>query len=569
MDIDLEAILQTYVAESEEHLTKMEEALVGLESDPHDDKLLEAIFRGAHTIKGNSSSMGYPKVAGFAHVFEEVLQRFRSRTVAVNKNRISLLLASVDALHQMIPEAISGKEELRPEHVALLQRLARVDENDKPPESAAEHDVKPQRSQPFGRRKEDIKAWAERTGTIRIDTQKLDRMLDLAGELAIAQGRLRQNIDVRSQPGDEILEAQDQVERLSMDLQEQIMRIRMVPVGPIFRQYIRTVRDIAQAQGKSARLALAGEEVEVDMSIIEHLKDPLTHMIRNSLDHGIETSTIRESHGKDPCGQLTLTAAHEGSSIVIRIQDDGAGLQRDKILARAKTLGIMKEHEQISEQELFQLIFEPGFSTADRVSALSGRGVGMDIVRRNIEALRGTVSVDSEPGHSTTITIRLPLTLAIIEGFAVSLGDDTYVFPLHTVLECLELPTNQRSEITSQGVIDLRGEPLPYIRLRDWFGLDCKVPARESIVVIETDGWRAGIVVDSLIGTRQTVIKPLNNTLADLPGIAGSTILGNGRVAIILDVPGLMREVLRAQNHDSSWSGHTNATSSNSQQPSH
>ena len=204
--------------------------------------------------------------------------------------------------------------------------------------------------------------------------------------------------------------------------------------------------------------------------------------------------------------------------------------------------------DQIAEQELYQLIFEPGFSTAESVSALSGRGVGMDVVRRNIEALRGTVSVDSEPGQSTTITIRLPLTLAIIEGFAVSVGEDTYVLPLHTVLECVELPHSQRDDIRQQGVIDLRGEALPYIRLRDWFGLQNSSPSRESVVVIETDGWRAGIVVDSLLGTRQTVIKPLSNVFADLPGIAGSTILGNGRVAIILDVPGLMREVLRGQS---------------------
>lgn len=545
MEFDLAAILQTFIAECEEHFAKMEEALVGLEANPDDDKLLEAIFRGAHTLKGNAASLGYPKVAGFAHGFEELLQRFRNRALAVTPGRITLLLRSLDAMRQMVPEAIAGAEELSDSHIALLNQLATGNHDDLP--GAPESQAASMTRRPFGRRQSDVTAWVERAGTIRVDTAKLDRMLNLAGEIAIAQGRLRQVIEHGGIDKSEALEAQDQVERLSLELQEYIMKVRMVPVGPTFRQYIRTVRDVAQEHGKSALLSLDGEDVEVDVSVIEHLKDPLTHMIRNALDHGIEEPELRKSHGKDPCGTISLKAFHEGANIVIQVSDDGAGLRRNKIIERARLNGVVAEPEKLSDQDLYRLIFEAGFSTADAVTDLSGRGVGMDVVRRNIEALRGSVAVDSEPGKGTTISVKLPLTLAIIEGFGVGIGDDTYVLPLHSVIECIEMPVSERTHERAQGVINLRGEPLPYVRLRSWFDLASPRPNRENIVVVELDGAKAGLAVDSLQGSRQTVIKSLGEQFKDLPGISGSAIMGNGRVALILDVAALMREVIRAQ----------------------
>jgi two-component system, chemotaxis family, sensor kinase CheA len=343
------------------------------------------------------------------------------------------------------------------------------------------------------------------------------------------------------------LEAHAQLERLSMDLQEQIMKARMVPLGPIFRQYIRIVRDIAQGSGKVARLAIVGDDAEIDLSMVEQLKDPLTHMIRNALDHGLEMPEARRNRGKDACGVVTLEALHDGANIVIRLIDDGAGLNRDRIAARVRSLGLAAEPEQLADQELFKFIFEPGFSTAEKISDLSGRGVGMDVVRRNIEKLRGTIGIDSRSGEGTTITIRLPLTLAIIDGFGVGIGAETYVLPLHAVLECVELPEAERQNDSGCGVINLRGEPLPYIRLRDWFELSDQRPARENVVVIEVNGVKAGLVVEALHGAQQTVIKPLGRRFQGLPAIAGSAILGNGRVALILDVPSLMREVIRLQ----------------------
>lgn len=556
MEFDFEAILQTFMAECEEHFAKMEEALVGLEANPDNDKLLEAIFRGAHTLKGNSASLGYPRVAGFAHVFEEMLQRFRNRTLPVTQERITLLLRSLDAMRQMVPEAIAGGNELQPQHIELLNQLA----NGEPQELTAGHDRQPGDApgHPLGRSQADAAVWMERVGTIRVDTQKLDRMLNLAGEIAIAQGRLRQAIEQSGNDKNEALEAQDQVERLSLELQENIMKVRMVPVGPTFRQYIRTVRDVAQDHGKSALLILEGEDVEVDVSVIEHLKDPLTHMIRNALDHGIEPPETRKARGKDPCGAISLKAFHEGANIVIQVSDDGAGLDRKKIIERANLIGTVAEAEKLADQELYRMIFEPGFSTAEAVTDLSGRGVGMDVVRRNIEALRGSVSVDSDRGKGTTITLRLPLTLAIIEGFGVGIGEDTYVLPLHAVSECIEMPLSERCHGRPQGVINLRGEPLPYVRLRSWFELTSSRPNRENIVVVELDGAKAGLAVDSLQGARQTVIKSLGDEFRNIPGISGSAIMGNGRVALILDVSALMREVIRFQGNGSARSAIAN-----------
>jgi len=547
MEIDLDAILLTFSAETEERLGEMEEALIALEVDPQDEKPLEAIFRGAHTIKGNSASLGFSTVAKFAHAFEELLQHFRSRAVAVTRERITLLLRSVDALRQMVPEAINGAEDLQPAHAALLQQLAGDEpcgtQDERGPLSAAAAD----RAKPTVRPREDFQPWLGRAGTVRVDIQKLDRMLNLAGEITVAHGRLRETLDTRSRGGNDALEAQGQVERLTLDLQEQIMKVRMVPVGPIFRQYIRIVRDMAQATGKIIQLAIDGEDVEIDLSVVEHLKDPLIHMIRNALDHGIENPEARQAQGKDRCGLITLSASHDGANIVIQVKDDGAGLSRERIVERARSLGTIADPEKLPDRELYQLIFEPGFSTAETVTDISGRGVGMDVVRLNIEALRGSVAVESQPGTGTTINIRLPLTLAIIDGFGVGVGDETFVVPMHAVLECLQLPAEEQHQGNRFGVINLRGEPLPYVRLRDWFDIPGPRPNRENIVVVEVDLMKAGLAVDSLFGARQTVIKPLGEKFKDVRGIAGSAILGNGRVALIVDVQGLLRDVIRSQ----------------------
>jgi two-component system chemotaxis sensor kinase CheA len=288
---------------------------------------------------------------------------------------------------------------------------------------------------------------------------------------------------------------------------------------------------------------LEGEDAEVDTSVAQHLRDPLTHMLRNAVDHGIETPDVRRRKGKDPVGTVTLSARHEGGGIVVRMTDDGAGLDRARILARARSRGMVRDGETPADADLLRLVLEPGFSTAEAVTDLSGRGVGLDVVRRSVEALRGSVSLESRPGEGTTLTLRLPLTLALIEGFSVGVADETYVVPLESVVECLELPAD-RHEADAAGVLSLRGEPLPFLRLREFLAVPGAAPTRESVVVIRHDSGRAGVVVDALHGGGQAVIKPLGRVLRDVPGVSGSTILGNGRVGLILDVPVLLRQAV-------------------------
>ncbi len=545
MDIDHEAILHTFLDESEEHLCQMEEALVVLETRPEDEETLQTIFRVVHTLKGNASSLGFPRVATFAHALEDTLQRLRNRTLSVTGGLITLLLRAVDGLRQMVPEAVAGEEEMQPAHEELLKLLAapstvRADEAEKP--AASER-----RERSWGRRKEDIPSWKDRGRTLRVDLEKLDRILNLTGEIAIARGRIRQMLEERvGRAGREVLEAHLEADRLHLELQELAMKARMVPVGPTFRQFVRTVRDMAAATGKSVRLLIEGGDVEVDTRVIEHLRDPLTHMVRNAVDHGIEPPQVRQAQGKDPCGRITLRAYHEANSIVVQVADDGTGLDRERIVERARSQGIVAEPEKLTDAEINRIVFEPGFSTAKAITDLSGRGVGMDVVRRNVEALRGSVAIDSRQGEGTTITIRLPLTLAIIEGFGVGVGDETYVIPLEAVLECVELPAEAKPQ-NGRGLISLRGQPLPYVRLRDLFALGGTCPRRENVVVVQHGSKQAGIAVDALYGASQAVIKPLTELFRELPGIAGSTILGTGRVALILDVPGLLREAVARQ----------------------
>jgi two-component system, chemotaxis family, sensor kinase CheA len=386
-----------------------------------------------------------------------------------------------------------------------------------------------------------------RNRTLRVDIEKLDQMLNLTGEIAIAQGRLRRMLEeVKTDAARKLLDLQREIESLQKSLQEQVMGVRLVPVGPMFHQFARSVRDISQSHNKLARLEIVGAEVEVDTRILENLKDPLLHMIRNAVDHGIEPPKLRRAKGKNGCGLLKLSATHKAGNILIQLSDDGAGFNRERILAKARDLGLIPDGDKISDQELFNLVFESGFSTAEEVTDLSGRGVGMDVVRRNIELLRGNIEIQSAEGRGTTISIRLPLTLAIIDGFSVVANDETYVIPLEMISECLELPSDQISR-EKVGVINLRGEPVPYIRLREVFGTPGDLPLRENVVVVHRDGGLAGIAVERLVEECQAIIKPLSRIFRDVPGISGSTILDSGRVALILDVAALLREVTTQQ----------------------
>jgi two-component system chemotaxis sensor kinase CheA len=538
IEIDREALLQTFLVEAEEILARMEQSLVALEARPGDEEILHALFRDAHTMKGSAGLVAFDAVRDLAHDLEAVLERLRGRRLAVSDGLVTLLLRAVDVLRRAVTDAAGGATGASEDVAGLRERLAGIASGDagavtRPPSAETGADEASAAQPAAGGR------------TLRVDVAKLDLMLDLSGEIAIARGRLGELLERREATAEELLEAHREADRLYLDLQELVMKARMVPIGPSFHRHVRTVRDVATAQGKLARLVVEGDDVEVDTAVVEYVRDPLTHMVRNAVDHGIEPPDVRRARGKAPTGRIFLRAFHEAGAMVIQVADDGAGLDRRRIAEKALALGLAADAARMTDEDLARVVFEPGLSTAERVTEISGRGVGMDVVRRNVEALRGSVSIESEEGAGTTVTIRVPLTLAIIQGFKVGVADESYILPLDAVVECLELPPEETAAGAPFGIVNLRGRPLPYVRLREHLRTGGERPARENVVVVQHGASVAGVAVDALHGESSTVIKPLGTMFKGIAGVAGSSILGNGRVALILDVPGLLRETLR------------------------
>jgi two-component system chemotaxis sensor kinase CheA len=380
------------------------------------------------------------------------------------------------------------------------------------------------------KQKKVVETRAADTQTIRVDAARLDKLIDLVGELVIAQASAGTRASLGQLVG--VMEAQSEVMRLVEEVRHSALSLRMVPIGTTLRRFERVVRDVSVELDKDVGLVVTGGDAEMDKALVERIADPLLHLVRNALDHGIESRSQRVALGKPARGTLRLNAYHDAGCIVIEVVDDGRGLDRARILAKAVDRGLIDPAATPSDQDVYNLIFEPGFSTADAISNLSGRGVGMDVVRRNVMALRGNIEVDTELGVGTTIRLRLPLTLAIIDGFLVAVGSSSFVIPLDRVTECIEMT----SDVHWRDCIDLRGEVLPLIRLRSVFDLDGQPSRRQSIVVVEEAGQRTGLVVDSLLGQFQTVIKPLGTLFTQVKCVAGATILGSGDVALILDV---------------------------------
>jgi two-component system chemotaxis sensor kinase CheA len=394
-------------------------------------------------------------------------------------------------------------------------------------------------------------AQAEAT-TIRVGVDKVDTLINLVGELVITQAMLAQN-GAKLDPAlyESLLAGLTQLERNTRDLQESVMSIRMMPMSFVFSRFPRVVRDTASKLGKEVELKTEGEGTELDKGLIEKLADPLTHLVRNSLDHGIETPEQRLAKGKPRHGTLTLRAFQQGGNIYVEVSDDGAGLNREKILAKASERG-MNVSESMSDQEVYALIFEAGFSTADKITDVSGRGVGMDVVRRNIREMGGSVEIDSAAGHGTRITIRLPLTLAILDGLSVAVGGETFIIPLTYISESLQPAPADIKTISGRGrTVHVRGDYLPLIALHEVFSIQPHVtdPSKGITVILESDGVRSALFVDALLGEHQVVIKSLETNYRRVPGVAGATIMGDGRVALILDasaLSGMAREELKA-----------------------
>lgn len=380
---------------------------------------------------------------------------------------------------------------------------------------------------------------AESASTIRVASDRLDSLVNLVGELVTVQARLSRTSGLKNDP--ELVSIAEEVERLTAELRDRTMSIRMLPIGTTFSKFKRLVRDLSAELGKEVDLTTDGAETELDKTVIEKMNDPLVHLIRNSIDHGIERPEVREAAGKPGKGTIHLSASHSGAHVLVRIDDDGAGLDTEAIRDKAISKGLMSADAGLSEKELFGLVFAPGFSTAKNISSVSGRGVGMDVVKRAIDSLRGTIDIRSQKGLWTSVTLKLPLTLAIIEGLLVRVAEVYFVMPLSAVEECVELTREDVKRSHGRHMANVRGQIVPYIRLREEFAMPGEIPELEQIVIVGSDGNRVGFVVDSVIGEHQTVLKSLGRFYSKTEGVSGATILGDGTVALILDIPELIR----------------------------
>lgn len=378
---------------------------------------------------------------------------------------------------------------------------------------------------------------AAESRSIRVDADKLDQLINLVGELIIAGASV--NMIAHRSKVIELTESTSKLATLVEEVRDSALQLRMVRIGATFSRFQRVVHDVSRDLGKDITLVIDGEETELDKTVVEKIGDPLMHLVRNSMDHGIESAEVRAARGKPAQGTLKLNAYHDSGAIVITVEDDGGGLKRERILAKALERGLIEPSQHLSDIDVYGLVFEPGFSTAEKVTNLSGRGVGLDVVKRNITALRGTVSINSEEGVGTIVTVRLPLTLAIIDGFLVGVGKWVYAIPLDMIEECVAYSAEPGHDYTN-----LRGEVLPFIRVRELFSIPGTSAKGENIVVLKYSGQKAGLVVDTLLGEFQTVIKPLGQMFAQSKCISGSTILGSGDVALILDVPSLVRQAM-------------------------
>ncbi len=388
---------------------------------------------------------------------------------------------------------------------------------------------------------------ADTASSLRVPAVKLDQFVDLVGELVTVQARLSEIAARCDDP--EIAAVSEEVERLTASLRDNSMNIRMMPIRATFEKFRRLVHDLARDLGKNVELTIEGADTELDKTVIDQLSDPLMHLIRNSMDHGIEAPAARVERGKPATASIHLAAKHSGASVLIVVSDDGGGINAEAVRNKAIERGLVTAGAELTESEIFALLFQPGFSTAKQVTDVSGRGVGMDVVRQRVDSLRGSIDVASKPGEGTSVTLRLPLTLAIIDGILVSIGDASFVLPLANILECIELTTADIKRANGKHIADVRGEIVPYIRLREHFDIRTPRPEIEQIMIVSTEGGRYGFVVDRVLGNCQTVIKNLGRFYRHVKVVSGATILGDGRVALILDPERVAQDAVRAITH--------------------
>ena len=582
-----EALLQEFLTESGELLQRMDEDLVLLENSPAETELLNRVFRELHTIKGTSSFLGFDPLISVGHAAEDYLNKLRKGDALLDKRGMDALLSAGDALREMLDD-IANKRDIQRDHRSLLSELEMLRSCGVAPPRLGEVLVEqelltpPQVDEALTSSRESGSKIGEtlvqqgavtreqvkealvhqstaavsnvQSSNMRVEVRKLDELVNLVGELVLERNRLSQisrDVCLGRLAGQELSSALSQsATRLSFvtdELQSSSLKTRMVPIETLFRRFPRMVRDVANALGKTVKLELSGEDTELDRTMVEQIADPLVHLVRNSLDHGIERTEERASAGKTRFGLIRLEACQQSDQIVISISDDGAGIDLDRLTQKAleKNLVSQERLQSMSRREQLELIFAPGLSTAQNVSNISGRGVGMDVVRSNITRINGTVAIDSAPGKGTTIFLRVPLTMAILPVLLIESGSETYGIPLRSVLKTVRIEQSQIHRVEGQEVLHMPGETLPLLRLQTIFNIQGQGqqqgPAR--VVVVTIGDKRLGVLVDRLIGQESTVIKPFSARLAHSRCIAGATISGDGRVRLVLDPAGLLGEI--------------------------
>jgi two-component system chemotaxis sensor kinase CheA len=556
-------LLTIYLEDARVHLEALDHGLLAMEREGLDFEVISSILGPLHTLKGNSGMMGFTGIKDYVHRLEDVLGRVRDRGLTLEASLFDLLFAGASALRDGVEHAgLTGKEghDLLAERQALEQLLSRNAGPPPPPvpgpgpapvataPAPAAEPPAPSPTLPLAGRKGAVEAHASvRSSMVRVDFAQLDHLLNLVGELIVYRTKLQQ-VTKELNPtlamhaaGRELIEAVHQVSGVSGQLQETIMDVRMLPIRNVFERFPRLVRDLARQQGKQVELILEGEDTRVDKAIIDELGEPLVHMIRNSVDHGIEHPGVRVARGKSATGTLLLSAAQESNQVVLNIVDDGGGIDVDQVRRRAVEKGLVRADEVLSDKEAVQLIFSEGFSTARTVTDLSGRGVGLDVVLKSIEKLNGLVEAESLPGAGTKFTIQLPLTLAIISALMVEVSGETYAVPLGSVVESIRFRPQDVTRINGHDTLRLRDRIVPLLHLAQAFGRDEEHAGEGAFVVVLGRGdKRLGLVVARLLGQQEIVIKALDPVVSGAAfAVAGATILGNGRVVLILDVAAL------------------------------
>jgi two-component system, chemotaxis family, sensor kinase CheA len=589
IDCEDQELLEGFLAETTELLEKLDDDLVVLEKSSDDADLLNRIFRSIHTVKGASSFLGFDLLVKVTHKTEDVLNRLRKGELHVTPEIMDVILEATDLVKLLVSDIKAGDIQEREIDGTIAKLLPLLSENaaaaqtqpEAAPAAPCENPVPPvsesvappvinppqevpqapqQKSagdvvikktppspKPADGKGEDL---SDNT-TVRVDIKRLDDLMNQVGELVLERNRMIQiNQNLQQVDGDKIDFNEEfgkltkRMNFVTSELQMQVLKMRMLPVEKVFKKFPRIVRSMARDLGKEVDLQIFGEETELDRSVVDEIGDPLIHLIRNAMDHGLEGPEQRMAAGKPRVGTLVLSAVHEGNQIIINIKDDGAGIDTDRVGRKALEKGLVSEEQlaAMSQRELFDLIFLPGFSTKDKANDLSGRGVGMDVVRTNIKKLNGLIEIKSEKGQGSEFILRLPLTLAIIQSLLVEVEGEVYSIPLSSVLETLRVDQRQFHVIGGQEVLKLRDMVLPLVRLERVF----RVQKREEqndfcyVVVVGSADKRMGLVVTRLVGQQEVAIKSLGNYLANIPGIAGSTILGDGRVALIIDPVGLV-----------------------------